>query len=384
MRLPTMNATSLGLTLACSLAAVFGFISHSLDRNAQIVLISQAQAQAANTAPAASSPGTAPARPSWEASATGRVEPKDGQIAISAQVAGKVADVAVKINERVIAGDLLVRIEEDDLLIRIAAATSEAQVRERERDEEVAKGLALERRQAEDAVTRDERSLYRARLAFDDVAFKARFGRVAIAEVDRARSQIATIKDQLAGRRDVLSRASAKEGMPLSTRVEASLAAARAELALAEAALERTRVRAPTDGTVLNVLTKFGELVAPSAEAPLVMFGDLSALRVKAEVEDRDATKIRVGQRVIVRGDAYPDKEFTGAVTSVSQALSSPRIATRGVRRPNDVEVIEAVIALDGTPPLLSGMRVDVFFQADKPQNGTPLALTPAPPAKTN
>lgn len=369
MRRPSMNTTSLGRTLACSLAAMLAVLSHSA-------------VHAADPAPASTQPGTMPSRPAWEASATGRVEPKDGQVAISAQVPGKVADVAAKINERVVAGDLLVRIEEDDLLIRIAAATSEAQVRERERDDEVAKGLALERRQAEDAVARDERSLYRARLSFDDVAFKARFGRVAVAEVDRARTQIATIKEQLAGRRDVLSRAIAKEGMPLSTRVEASLAAARADLALAEAALERTRVRAPTDGTVLNVLTKFGELVAPSPEAPLVFFGDLSSLRVRAEVEDRDASKIRVGQRVVVRGDAYPDKEFTGAVLSVSQALSSPRIATRGVRRPNDVEVIEAVIALDGTPPLLSGMRVDVFFKSDKPDPAP--APAPAAPAKTN
>ncbi len=376
---PTTNAARFALNLTCALAALMAIIGPNFDRSATPSLISQAHA--ADPAPGTATP-PAPVRQAWEASATGRIEPKDGQIAISTQVAGKVADVAVKVNDRVAAGDLLVRMEEDDLLIRIAAATSEAQVRERERDEEVVKGPALERRQAEDAVARDERALYRARLALDDVAFKARFGRVASVEVDRARSQINTIKEQLAGRRDVLSRAAAKDGMPLSTRVEASLAAARAELALAESALERTRVRAPTDGTVLNVLAKFGELVAPSADAPLVIFGDLSALTVRAEVEDRDASKVRVGQRVFVSGDAYPGKQYTGVVTLVSQALSTPRIATRGVRRPNDVEVIEVVIALDGTPPLLSGMRVDVFFKSDKPDPAP--APTPAAPAKTN
>jgi HlyD family secretion protein len=50
-------------------------------------------------------------------------------------------------------------------------------------------------------------------------------------------------------------------------------------------------------------------------------------------------------------------------VSSVAQSLSTPRIATRGPRRPNDVEVLEAVIDLDGLPPLLTGMRVDVFFK---------------------
>jgi HlyD family secretion protein len=124
-------------------------------------------------------------------------------------------------------------------------------------------------------------------------------------------------------------------------------------------------VRAPFDGTVLNVFAKFGELVAPSPDAPLVVFGDLKSLRVKAEVEERDAAKLRVGQRVVVKGDAYPDKQFEGLVTSIAQTLSSPRIATRGVRRPNDIEVLEVLVALDGTPPLLTGMRVDVFFRAE-------------------
>jgi HlyD family secretion protein len=93
------------------------------------------------------------------------------------------------------------------------------------------------------------------------------------------------------------------------------------------------------------------------------MFGDLSALKVRAEVEERDTAKIRVGQQVIVRADAYPDQDFEGHVASMAQSLSSPRIATRGPRRPNDVEVLEALIDLDGLPPLLTGMRVDVFFK---------------------
>ena len=41
--------------------------------------------------------------------------------------------------------------------------------------------------------------------------------------------------------------------MPLPTRLEAALAVARAELSAAELGVEHTRIRAPFDGTVLNV-----------------------------------------------------------------------------------------------------------------------------------
>ena len=90
---------------------------------------------------------------------------------------------------------------------------------------------------------------------------------------------------------------------------------------------------------------------------------------MRAEVEEREAAKIRVGQRVVVRADAYPDRISRARVTSIAESLGSPRIVARGPRRPNDVEVLEGWSALDGLPPLLTGMRVDVFFKADGNSN---------------
>jgi HlyD family secretion protein len=336
-------------------------------------------ASAVNDAPRAQSAGeAAPVRQAWAASATGRVEPKNGLIAISTPTSGRIVDVAVKANDKVLAGDLLVRLEEDDLLTRVHAASVEVQVRERERDEEPVKGLALERRQAVDSVAAAERALYRARLLFDDRAFRARTSSTEVTPTDleQARFQITSAKMQLANSRANLLRVEAKDGMPLSTRLESSLATARAELTLAEAAVERARIRATSDGTVLGVYAKYGELAGPSPEAPLIVMGDLSSLRVRAEVEERDAPKIREGQRVTVKGDAYPDKEFDGVVSSVSQSMAPPRIQPRGVRRPTDIDVIEVLIALDGKPPLLSGMRVDAFFRADSAA-AAPVTATP-------
>ena len=137
---------------------------------------------------------------------------------------------------------------------------------------------------------------------------------------------------------------------------------------------EKTRLRAPYDGTVLGVTARSGELTVASPEAVLVTFGDLSGLKVRAEVEERDATKIKVGQRIVVRADAYPEREFEGKVTLIGSALGNPRINTRGPRRPNDVEVLEVQADLDGTPPLLTGMRVDVFFRNETAVSAAPAA----------
>ena len=132
---------------------------------------------------------------------------------------------------------------------------------------------------------------------------------------------------------------------------------------LAVTALERTRIRAPRDGTVLNVSARVGETATPSPEQVLLLMGDVSALKVRAEVEERDAAKVRVGQSVVVKSDAHPGREFAGKVASLAPALGPGKLGQRGPRRPNDVDVLEVVVDMEGQPPLLPGMRVDVFFK---------------------
>lgn len=313
-----------------------------------------------------------PALPQWAASATGRVEPKDGEIRIATQVPGKIVEVLAKTNDKVDVGDLLLRLDDQDIYVRIDAANAEVGVRERELEEEKATGLALEREQAETAVARAQRALFAAHEAADAVARALKAGSANAEAMAAERTKVSEAITKLQNEKANLNTISAKAGMPLTTRLESSLASARAELTGGEIALERTRVRAPSSGTVLNMIAKAGETAVPSPDSAVLVFGDLSGLRVRAEVEERDAAKVHVGQKVVIRADAFPDKEFDGTVTSISQSLGAPRIATRGPRRPNDVEVVEVMVALDGNPPLFTGMRVDTFFKNDATASSAP------------
>ena len=90
----------------------------------------------------------------WAASATGRVEPKFGEVRMASQVPGKIIEVLAPTNDKVQAGDLLVRLDDQEIYAKIVAAAAEVGVREREREEEAATGLALERQQAGDEVAK--------------------------------------------------------------------------------------------------------------------------------------------------------------------------------------------------------------------------------------
>ncbi|MGL1503058.1 hypothetical protein ACSTIB_23515, partial [Vibrio parahaemolyticus] len=61
-------------------------------------------------------------------------------------------------------------------------------------------------------------------------------------------------------------------------RVEAALAAARADVMLADQAWDKTRLRAPAAGTILQLNTKVGEMLAPSPEQVVLVLGDVSKL----------------------------------------------------------------------------------------------------------
>jgi HlyD family secretion protein len=367
--MPKFDSNISTLVVAAILAASIGYGVQSWTQSREALKSTALKSESSPSttatkagAPAAASKPASGERNRWAASAPGRVEPRDGEIRIGAASAGRIDAVAVKAGARVRAGDLLVQLDDEDARSRVAGALAEVAVRRRERDAETVGKLASDRRAAEDQVGSSERALIAAKADLDRLLLTMTSAQDAI---EKARASVAAAREKQDVDRAALRRVNATAGMPLQTRLEASLATARSELALADAAVERARVRASADGTVLQLNAKAGEVVAPSVEVPLVVLGDLTSLRVRAEVEERDFAKLRVGQKAVVRSDAFPGQDFEGTVSSLAQALAPPRLASRGPRRPNDVDVLEVIVDLAGTPPVLPGMRADVYFALD-------------------
>jgi HlyD family secretion protein len=362
------DSTTMSVIVAAVLAASVGLVvqftsaKRSMERGSLVTAANaQTSAQPAAVGKKAAAVAAAP-RTQWVASAPGRIEPKGGELRIGAQASGKLVELYARLNDKVMVGDLLARIDDEDLQARLVAAEAEVSVRKRERDGENVTGQAKDRRNADDAVANSERALFSARRELDRVSVAFRASTLTAEDVTTVRTNVNAWNDKLAADRANMRKLHAQSGMPLQTRLESGLATARSELSQVETAIQRTRVRAVADGTVLQVIGKVGETVAPSPEIALLTVGDMSSLRVRAELEERDVSKVRVGQVVVVRSDAFPGRDFTGKVVIVAQALAPPRLASRGVRRPNDVDVLDVQIDIDGETPLMPGMRVDAFF----------------------
>jgi HlyD family secretion protein len=374
---PARNENAINVLLLAAAAAVaIAYVVPRYAGSANGVLSNFGAAQAmpaqasvilaqASTTPAPQQKSAPLPTPTWAAAGQGRVEPYGGEVRVTAQAQGRIVEVLAAVNDKVQAGELLVRLDDADPEARVGAAEAEASVRRRERNGENVTGVARDRRTAEDAIASAERVVTSVRAEYDRQVRLRRNGKGTAADLTKARDAVTAAREQLDTNRASLRRIVAVGNAPEHTRFEASIAAARSDISLAEAALERTRIRAPKDGTILQVIATVGETAVPTPDQVMIVLGDMSKLRVRAELEERDSAKVRLGQTVVVRSDAFPGKDFEGKVGQIAQALAPSKIGLKGPRRGLEVDVLEVLVDLDGLPGLLPGMRVDVLLKPD-------------------
>jgi HlyD family secretion protein len=234
-------------------------------------------------------------------------------------------------------------------------------MRKRVRNKESTPSGAGPRRRAEDGVADAQAAVFDARTALDKAVAERRAGRGADGDVESARTQLANAQAKLEQQADELRKVTADAPLPVS--VEGQLNVARSDLQGARATLEKLTIRAPLDGTVLQVNARAGEIAAPQATQPLVLLGDMSALRVRAELDQRDLDKIKVGQQAVVRSDAFRGRDIAGKVASIAPLVESSRTAALSQRNMTDVDVVEVLVDLAEPGPFAVGMKVDVYFR---------------------
>src|SRR5690606_32293142 len=230
---------------------------------------------------------------------------------------GRVEEVLVKVEDKVEEGELLLRLDDAEARAKLASAETEAEALREDREKAFASGRE-DVRKAEDAIYSAERAVTGARIELDYAISAKRSGTGSDAAVSDARKRLKDANDRLERERIAYVKAQSKANLPAPSRAESAVSAARAEVRMAEALLDKTRIRAPMAGTILQVNAKQGEVVAPSPDAPLVVMGDMSVVRVKAEVDEGDVGKIKIDQAAYVKSIAVPDQRFEGRVTRIA------------------------------------------------------------------
>lgn len=99
---------------------------------------------------------------------------------------------------------------------------------------------------------------------------------------------------------------------------------AKAAVELAETRLGYARLISPLAGVVLSKNAEPGEYVAPGT--PVVTIGDLEKPWLRAYINETDLGRVKLGQKVLVRTDTYPGKQYEGTLAFIaSEAEFTPK-----------------------------------------------------------
>ena len=337
---------------------------------------------------------------------TGDVKPKT-QVSLSTKAIGRIEELKVDVGSSVHAGEVIGHLDQSTIEAQLnqaeaalaAAKAKQAQLEAGARDETVAQAEANLRAaqarlaqlkagptkeqlaEAETAVTAAKNQLNAVQAQGDaylgskallygtviytkdlkDAQAGVAYEQMKLAEERLAELKAGPTKEQLDQAQAAVNAAQAQLDLAKNPFTKNDLDAAAAAVKQAQASVDLvktqladTNIVAPVDGIVSDKYLSVGALASP--QVPILNIIS-SELEVALSVEEARAGQIQVGQPVSLTVAAYPDKSFSGTVSSIAPAID-PRTRTFVVK----------VSPKNGQGMLKAGMLAKVTINLDKPQ----------------
>ena len=259
--------------------------------------------------------------------ARGIVESLRENVRIAPAVAALVSKVNVKVGDAVKTGDVLFEQDARDAeaLVRIQEAqlhTLGAQVAQAE----------VNLADKKDSWERMEK-LSESQVTSFDERQRARFASQAAA------SQLATVRAELAGAQVQLSRSKVQ--------------------------LDLLTVKAPRDGTVLQVNTRAGEYAALNAQEPAILLGRIDELQLRADVDEDNASRVRPGCAAVAFIKGRHDAEIPLTFVRIEPYIVPKKSLTGESSERVDTRVLQIIFRFEKTQtPVYVGQQMDVFLDA--------------------
>ena len=204
--------------------------------------------------------------------------------AVASKITGRLEWLGVEEGSRVKAGQVLARLENQDLSASLDQARAALQTARAELDQAVA-----EQDDATKSFARQQELIKQGIVARSEYDLAEARYRRAVAAAHGARSSIRSAESLLRG---------------------------------AEVAYDYAQIRAPFDGVVLTKNADVGDIITPlgaaaNAKAAVVTMADLTSLQVEADVAESSLVHVRTGQPCEITLDALPGSRFRGVVHTI-------------------------------------------------------------------
>ena len=244
----------------------------------------------------------------------------DQQTDVAPQTSGKVVALGVDIGTYVKRGQMLVRLDDSELKLRVDQAVAQveqakAAVRQAEEKIGLRSGQAFDPNKVAEVAS--------AKVAFELAEKNLKRAEKLIESGDVSRS----FYDDQRARRDQLKEqyevqvAQARQNYAGVDVSRTNVANAQAALALARKNLSYAVIPAPIDGFVSERTADLGEYVSPQQKVVTIV--RTNPLRIRIDIPEQAIPEVKVGQSVSIATSAWPDKNFAGRVARIAPSVSA-------------------------------------------------------------
>jgi multidrug resistance efflux pump len=309
--------------------------------------------------------------------AAGLIEAKDQEIELGSHTSGVVSKVLAKAGDRVKAGDPIFVLDERAAKGNLALRRAELAAAERQRDQLIAREESLKAQRAAAVAAAKA-----ARAEMEEWADQVRSAE----ELLQRGGNNAISQREVTRRRNAQRSAQGRleEAQARTTEIDAELALIAqpdgASLAVANAAVEQARraveraevdlslltVRAPINGTVLQVNVRPGEFAfAGTLTTPLVVLGNLDPLHVRVDIDEADVPRFDPSAPAYASRRGLASERIRLSFVRIEPLLVPKRSLTGALGERVDTRVLRVIYALPpGTTNAYPGQQVDVFIES--------------------
>jgi len=244
----------------------------------------------------------------------------DQQTDVAPQTAGKVIAVGVDIGSAVRRGQILVKLDDGELKLKVNQAQAQveqakAAVKQAEEKIGLRPGQSFDPSRVAEVAA--------AKVAFDlaEKNFKRADKLIESGDVSRS------FYDQQRAQRDQLKEqydsavAQARQNYAGVEVARTNVANAEAQLALARKNLSYAVIPSPIDGFVSERTADLGEYVSPTQKVATIV--QTNPLRVRIDIPEQAIPEVRVGHSVSATTSAWPDKSFSGRIARIAPSVTA-------------------------------------------------------------
>ncbi len=211
---------------------------------------------------------------------------------ISSKISGQVIALGSKVGNSVKAGDVLIKLDTEAL---------NGQLMQAEANLQSAQAAA---QSADNLASISKINLNTAQIYYDRTKILFESGAVSQSQLDEAQDKL-----------NIAARQYDNASGPAKAQAAAAINTALANIKNFNVQIENATIKSPLNGIISNQNLNLGQIVSPGVV--LISIVDTSNLKMKSTIAQDKLQLLSVGQPINIKIDSYPDRIFSGAVTSI-------------------------------------------------------------------